>query len=229
MLFSKQSLIMLIAIDGPVAVGKSTVGKLIAKRLGFPFLDTGLMYRALTWKVLGENIDPSDEEEIGKLLNNIEIDIELSRQNTRLKLKIDEKELVGELRSPDVEKAVSLVSRLSVVREFMVHQQQKVAKSLPNLVMAGRDIGTVVLPEAEHKYFLVASPGIRAERRLKELEEKGEHIDFSSLFRQIKERDEIDTKRSISPLQAADDAIIVNTDNLSAEQVTEKILAYINQ
>lgn len=219
---------MLIAIDGPVAVGKSTVGKLVAKKFGVPFLDTGLMYRALTWKVLEKDIDPSDEEGIGKLIKEIEIKVEFSTQNTSLKLIIDGKELDKELRSPEVEKTVSLVSKLSIVREFMVHEQQKVASYLPNLVMAGRDIGTVVLPEAKHKYFLIASSDVRAERRLKELKEKGEHIDYSSLLQQIKRRDEIDTRRSISPLKAARDAIIINTDNLSVEQVTEKILAYIN-
>lgn len=219
---------MLIAIDGPVAAGKSTVGKLIAKKFSFPFLDTGLMYRALTWKVLEQNIDPSDEKQIGKLIKVINIKIESYPKNARLKLKINGKELGEELRSPEVEKAVSLVSRISSVREFMVRQQQEVAKSLPNLVMAGRDIGTVVLPDAEHKYFLIASSGTRTERRLKEIKEKGEHVDYASLLQKIEDRDEIDTKRSISPLRPAGDAVIVNTDNLSAEQVTEKILTYIN-
>lgn len=220
---------MLITIDGPVASGKSTVGKLLARKLGFRFLDTGLMYRALTWKVLENNLDPSDEEAIGQLINNLEIEIELSGQNTGLKLRIDGKELGLELRSPKVETAVSLVSRLSIVREFMVRQQQKVATSVPDIVMAGRDIGTVVLPEAKHKYFLAASPGIRADRRLKELQEKGKHVDRRSVLREIKRRDELDTKRSISPLEAASDAIIINTANLTAEQVTDKLLACINQ
>lgn len=220
---------MLVAIDGPVAAGKSTVGKLIAKKFGFPFLDTGLMYRALTWKVLEQNIDPSDEEQIGELIKAVNIETEFYPRNARLKLKINGKELGEELRSSKVEKAVSLVSRISSVREFMVHQQQKVAKSLPNMVMAGRDIGTVVLPDAEHKFFLVASSGTRTERRLKEKGGKGEHMDYSFLLQTIEERDELDIKRSISPLRPAGDAIIVNTDNLSAKQVTEKILAYINQ
>ncbi len=218
---------MLIAIDGPVAVGKSTIGKLIAKKLGIPFLDTGLMYRALTWKVLESNIDPSDEVRIRELLNNLTIDVQYTGQDTPLKLAIDGKELGEELRSPGVEKAVSLVSRLPSIREFMVRQQQKVAGSLSNLVMAGRDIGTVVLPGARHKYFLVASPGVRTERRFKEVQGKGEHVDFSSLLRQIEQRDELDSKRAVSPLQPAPDATIVNTDNLSAEQVTEKILGHM--
>lgn len=204
------------------------MGKLIAKKLGFPFLDTGLMYRALTWEVLEKKISPSDEERIEKLIKSLTIEVKFTRKNTPIKLKTGGKELGEELRSPDVEKAVSLVSRLAIVREFMVHQQQKVAKSLPDMVMAGRDIGTVVLPEAKYKYFLVASAGVRAERRLKELREKGEQIDYASLLRQIEERDELDSKRAISPLQAAGDATIVNTDNLSAEQVADKILAYIN-
>lgn len=219
---------MLIAIDGPVASGKSTVGKLIARKLGFSFLDTGLMYRALTWKVLEKKIDPSDEKRIEKLIKSLTIEVKFTGKDTPLKIIIDGKELSEELRSQGVEKAVSLVSRLAAVREFMVRQQQEVAKSLPNLVMAGRDIGTVVLPEAKHKYFLLASPGVRAERRLRELMEKGEHIDHNSLLRQIEERDELDSKRAISPLQAARDATVVNTDDLSAEQVTEKIIAHIN-
>lgn len=220
---------MLIAVDGPVAVGKSTVGKLIARRLGIPFLDTGLMYRALTWKVLKNSIDPSDEKEIEKLLKDTKIEVKSSRENTNSKLSISGKELNEELRSAEVEKAVSLVSRIYQVREFMVRQQQQIASALPDLVMAGRDIGTVVLPEAEHKYFLVASPIVRVQRRLKELESKGEHADFASVRRQMEDRDEMDTKRAISPLRPAANAVTINTDNLSAEEVTEKILAQIEK
>lgn len=220
---------MLIAIDGPVAAGKSTVGRQIAKILGIPFLDTGLMYRALTWQILKKNIDPSDEKEIKKLINaNTHIKVKYSGQHDNIKLEINGKELDEELRSPEVEKAVSLVSRISVVRKFLVSQQQRVARSFPDIVMAGRDIGTVVLPEAKHKFFLIASSETRAQRRLEELIAKGESPENNSLRGRVEERDELDTKRAISPLKPAADAIILDTDNLSVEQVTERILASIN-
>lgn len=220
---------MLIAIDGPVAAGKSTVGRLIAKKMGIPFLDTGLMYRAMTWQVLKKNIDPSDESEIKKLIDaHTHIEVKYSRQNDNIKLKMNGKELDEELRSPEVEKAVSLVSRLSIVRKFLVSQQQRVARSFKDIVMAGRDIGTVVLPEAKYKFFLIASSETRTQRRLEELRAKGERPENNSLRGRVEERDEMDTKRAISPLKPAADAIIIDTDNLSAEQVAERILASIN-
>lgn len=219
---------MLIAIDGPVAVGKSTVGRAIAKRLNYPFLDTGLMYRAVTWKVLKKGIEPSDEGKIEDLIKKLEIKFNFSTNKDESNLEVDGKELGHEVRSPEVEKAVSLVSRIPRVREFLVSRQRKISRALPNLVMAGRDIGTVVLPGAKYKYFLTASPEIRAERRFKELKARGEKRDYLSILKEIKERDELDTHRSISPLKPAKDAIMIDTENLSIEQVTEAILNKIN-
>jgi len=204
-----------IAIDGPGAVGKSAVGNLLAKKLGYRFLDTGAMYRALTWLALKKHVNLEDEEALGELAATTEID--LPGSETALVL-VDGQDVTREIRHPDVEAGVSLVAKAAGVRQALVVKQQRMARG-GQVVMAGRDIGTVVLPDADLKIYLIASPEERARRRFLELQERGERATYANILADLKRRDRIDSERSLSPLQPADDARVVNTDGLDLEQV----------
>lgn len=213
----------LIAIDGPVAVGKSSVGSLLAKRLGYVFFDTGMMYRAFTWKVLKSEISLKDEQAICQLANTIRFDF-VPSQEWRLSPVVDDEDVSSKLLRPEVEAHVSLVSKISRVRQTLVQEQRKLAQR-GKVVMAGRDIGTVVLPWAELKIFLTASTEERAERRYKELLERGQNSSLEIVLADLKRRDEMDIRRTVSPLKPADDAVIINTENFTLEQVVAKIYA----
>jgi len=211
----------LIAIDGPVAVGKSSVGSLLAKRLGYVFFDTGMMYRAFTWKVLKLGIPIEDEQKLCQLANTTKFDF-IPLQGWRLSPAIDDEDVSSKLLCPEVEAHVSLASKIAGVRQTLVLEQRKLAQR-GKVVMAGRDIGTVVLPWAELKIFLTASTKERARRRHKELLKRGENSSLESVLADLKRRDEMDIHRTISPLKPAEDAIIIDTENLSLEQVVDKI------
>lgn len=211
----------LIAIDGPVAVGKSSVGRLLAKRLGFSFFDTGLMYRAFTWKVLRLGVSPEDEKELSQLANTTRFDFVPSQEGF-LSVVLDGENVSSELVCPEIERKVSVISKVADVRRVMVSVQRRFAQR-GQVAMAGRDIGTVVLPWAELKVFLIASIKERANRRYKELMERGEKIDYNIILADLKQRDENDSHRAISPLKPADDAIIIDTEGLSLKQVVDKI------
>jgi cytidylate kinase len=211
----------LIAIDGPVAVGKSSVGSLLAKRLGYLFFDTGMMYRAFTWKVLKLGIPVEDEQKLCQLANTTKFDF-VPSQGWRLSPVIDDEDVSSKLLCPEVEANVSLASKIAGVRQTLVLEQRKLA-ARGKIIMAGRDIGTVVLPWAELKIFLTASTEERARRRYKELLKRGENSSLEIVLADLKKRDEMDINRTISPLKPADDAIIINTENLSLEQVVDKI------
>ena len=213
----------LIAIDGPVAVGKSSVGSLLARKLGFFFFDTGMMYRAFTWKVLKLGISPGDENRLCHLASTTKFDF-VPSQEGYLSPFIDGENVSSKLLCPEIEEQVSLVSRVGGVRQTLVSEQRKLAQR-GEVVMAGRDIGTVVLPWAKLKIFLVASAEERANRRYKELLEQGKKIDYNVIFAELRRRDEIDTHRTISPLKPAADAIVIDTEELSLEQVVDKIYA----
>lgn len=204
-----------IAIDGPVAVGKSTVGRILAERLGFRFIDTGNMYRALTWKAIREGINLEDEKALTELA------LKTRMEFAGYALLIDGKEKSEELRSPEVERGVSLVSKWGGVREILVAKQRDLAEG-GGVVMAGRDIGTVVLPNAELKVYLTASIKERALRRFKEV-----GGDFEVILKELERRDSIDSQREISPLKPAPDAYIIDTENLSPEEVVGKILSLL--
>ena len=211
----------LIAIDGPVAVGKSSVGTLLARRLGYIFFDTGMMYRAFTGKVLKLGISPEDESQLCHLANTTKFDFVPSQEGC-LSILVDGDDVSSKLLLPEIEEQVSVISKVAGVRQAMVSEQRKFAQR-GKVVMAGRDIGTVVLPGAELKIFLVASAKERANRRWKELLEQGKKVDYSHCLAELKRRDEIDTHRLISPLKPAADAIIIDTEKLSLEQVVDKI------
>jgi len=211
----------LIAIDGPVAVGKSSVGSLLARRLGYVFFDTGMMYRAFTWKVIKSGISIEDEQKLCQLANTTKFDF-VPLQEWRLSPFIDDEDVSSKLLCPEVEAQVSRASKIAGVRQTLIQEQRRLAQR-GKIVMAGRDIGTVVLPWAELKIFLTASTEERARRRYKELLERGENQSLEIVLADLKKRDEMDIHRTISPLKPAEDAITIDTENLSLEQVVDKI------
>jgi CMP/dCMP kinase len=211
----------LIAIDGPVAVGKSSVGSLLAKRLGYIFFDTGMIYRAFTWKVLKSGISPEDEQRLCHLAATTKFDFVPSEQGA-LSFFVDGEDVSSRLLCAEIEGLVALVAKVAGVREAMVSQQRKLAER-GRLVMAGRDIGTVVLPRAELKIFLTASTEERARRRYSELLKRGENSSLEGVLADLKRRDEMDINRSVSPLKPAQDAVIIDTEGIRLEQVVDKI------
>ena len=213
----------IIAIDGPVAAGKSTVGRLLAQRLGYRFIDTGAMYRALTWKAISLNINLDDESALSRLAETTKIEFALSE-----KVLADGRDLTKWIQSSVVEAGVSVVAKAGGVRKVLVKQQQELARD-GKIVMAGRDIGTTVLPHAEVKVYLDATLEERARRRYRELIERGEAADYQSVLGDLRRRDEIDSARAISPLQPAPDARIIDTDSRNAEQVLVEILAMVGE
>ena len=211
----------LIAIDGPVAVGKSSVGSLLAKRLGYIFFDTGMIYRAFTWKVIKSDISPEDEQKLCELVTTTEFDFTPSKEGT-LSVLVDGEDVSAKLLRPEIEELVPLIAKIAGVRQAMVSEQRKLAQR-GKVAMAGRDIGTVVLPWAELKIFLTASTEERARRRHRELLKRGENSSLEIVLADLKKRDEMDINRTISPLKPAEDAIIIDTENLSLKQVVDKI------
>lgn len=212
---------MIIAVDGPAGSGKSTISKLLAKELGLVYLDTGAMYRLFTLKMLKENISFSDSDKINELLGNLNINIENG------KFYLDDEDVSEDIRKTDVAKNVSKTAAIDEVREKMVSLQREFSKS-KNVILDGRDIGTVVFPEADIKIFLVADPRERAERRFKELKAKGENISLDSIYENILKRDKLDSTRENSPLKKANDAIEVDTTGKNIEEVKNIILNLYN-
>ena len=211
----------LIAIDGPVAVGKSSVGLRLANKLDYIFFDTGMIYRAFTWKVLKSGISPEDEQKLCHLATTTEFDFIPSKQGA-LSLFVDGEDISSKLLCAGIEEVVALIAKVAGVRQAMVSQQRKLAER-GRVVMAGRDIGTVVLPWAELKIFLTASTEERARRRHRELLRRGENSSLEIVLSDLKKRDEMDINRTISPLKPAEDAVIINTEGVSLEQVVDKI------
>jgi cytidylate kinase len=213
-----------IAIDGPAASGKSTVGGLLAQRLGYLFFDTGAMYRAVTWEVLQRGVDVGDEEAVSRLARELKIDIakpehDDGRQYTVL---ADGEDVTWEMRRPEVDRHVSPVSAYAEVRRALTEQQRRIGER-GQVVMVGRDIGTVVLPNADLKIYLDASAEVRARRRYLELLERGEEADFEEILADMRRRDEIDSNREVAPLKVAEDAVRVDTDNLGVEEVLDEL------
>jgi len=209
-----------IAIDGPVAVGKSAIGSLLAQRLGYRFLDTGAMYRALTWLALELGIDLEDEKALEELA--LGANIELAAEAVM----VAGRDVTGDIRGEEVERGVSLVAKVAGVRRALVAKQQQLAQG-GQVVMAGRDIGTVVLPHAELKLYLAASPEERARRRHLESVQRGEKAHYEQVLAELKRRDKIDSERALAPLQPAPDAKIIDTDGLNIEQVLAEIMDII--
>lgn len=215
-----------IAIDGPAAAGKSTVAKIVARKLAYIYIDTGAMYRALTLKALEANISLDDEALLADLL--IHTEIRLMQAEEGQMVLVDGQDVTAEIRSHQVTNQVSYVAKHPSVREEMVKRQQVLASEC-GVVMDGRDIGTHVLPDAEVKIFLLATVEERARRRYKENREKGFESDLDELKKEIEQRDQIDSKRDTAPLIKAGDAIEVDTTALSINEVAELILSKVQK
>ncbi len=215
-----------IAIDGPAAAGKSTVAKIVAEKLSYLYIDTGAMYRSLTYKALKMNVDVHNEQELTKLLANTTIELEPS-ENGQL-VYVDGENVTDEIRQSSVTNSVSHIAVHSLVREEMVHRQQQLARE-GAVVMDGRDIGTHVIPDAEIKVFLLASVDERAQRRHEENVTKGYPSDLEQLKKEIALRDKIDSEREVAPLKKAIDAIEIDTTSLSISEVVSQIMLLVER
>ena len=217
---------MNIALDGPAGAGKSSIAKLVAKKLSFVYLDTGAMYRTIALYVLKNQIAPSDEAAVVAKLDDIEIT--LSHKNGEQQIFLNGENVSKEIRKEEVGKTASVVAKYGKVREKLVSLQQKIA-SEKDVIMDGRDIGTVVLPNAEVKIYLTAGSRVRAERRYQELQEKGETCDLDQIEKDIILRDEQDMNREISPLRQADDAVLVDSSDMSIEEVVNCLIDIVEK
>ena len=212
--------VSVIAIDGPVAAGKTAVGRELARTLGFGYLDTGIMYRAITWLALKNGIPVDDPDSLGELARANPLEIVGDDSN---RVSVAGHTLGPELRESSVDGNVSAVSMASAVRRELVTQQRQTAKK-GKIVMIGRDIGTVVLPNADLKVYLTASPENRAQRRWQEMRDRGEEIELLKVLSETLARDKKDSRREDSPLKPAEDAWELNTDGLDIQQVVQKII-----
>jgi cytidylate kinase len=219
---------MIIAIDGPAASGKSTVAREVAKRLGFKYIDTGAMYRAVTWKAIKSKIDTTNKDALAALARNSEIEIS-PFVDDRYTVTIDGEDATEAIRTPKVTGSVSAVAKVPGVRTALVKKQRKYSTIYPDMVVEGRDIGTAVFPDAEVKIFLRASAVERARRRYEELKVKGHEIELPKVERDLLKRDNIDSTRTASPLIKAADALALDTTDKTIEQVVGEILEIANK
>lgn len=217
---------MIIAIDGPAGAGKSTVSKMLAKRLGFLYIDTGAMYRALTLKAIESKVDINDIDTIVNMAHNTAIDL-INNPDGSLKVLLDGRDVSKEIRQPFITKTVSDIAKIKGVRVVMCDLQRKLGKQ-KNSVLDGRDIGTVVFPDADKKFFVDADFKTRVLRRYKELIALGEKVAVSDIEKDLHNRDTIDSTREFAPLKKADDAIHVNTTDMSIEDVVVYLLKASN-
>ena len=210
---------MIVAIDGGVASGKSAVGKRVAEALGLPFVDSGLMYRAITRIAADRGLDPHDAEAITRLAESTEVKIDGER------VWANGVELTDGIYDSDYADALPLISAIPGVRQALVAQQRGMGDA--GVVMAGRDIGTVVFSAADYKFFLVASLDEKVRRRAAQYERRGERVDEEAMRKEVEERDRVDTQRAVAPLRPAPDAVVVDTDQLDVDQVVGLILEHI--
>ena len=215
-----------IAIDGPAGSGKSTIGLRLARALGYVFLDTGVMYRAVTLVALERGVDVRDEAAVTRLAEETVIHVQqASRQDGRTSdVLVGDRDITRDTRRPEVEANVSLVSSYRGVRRAMSDQQRRIGQEAGRIVMVGRDIGTVVLPDADLKIYLDASVEERARRRHQQDLEQGTALSYEETLNKMRERDRIDSTRDIAPLRAAQDAVRIDSDRLTADQVFERVL-----
>ncbi len=210
----------IVAIDGPAASGKTTVGNQLAEKWGYLFFDTGVMYRAVTWLAMHKGISIKDESAVSDLADKIQIDVAPPSQEDGREYDViaDGMDVTWRIRKKKVDSKVSRVSAYSGVRYALTRQQRRIGLQ-GKVIMVGRDIGTVVLPEADLKIYLDATVDERAKRRYNQRVERGENVDLPKILQNLKKRDRIDSSREIAPLRAAEDAIVINTDNLSIPEV----------
>jgi len=215
---------LIIAIDGPAASGKSTTAQLLAQKLGYVYIDTGAMYRACALKAKKMGIDINDEESIRELLDDIDIRIE--NHNSKNRIYLDGEDVSEDIRADDISALASAISAIPAVRYKMVELQRKMGEK-GGVILDGRDIGTFVFPTAEVKFFLTANPEVRAKRRWLELQQKGINKDFSEVLADLVKRDNNDSQRALAPLKKADDAIEVDTSNMTIEEQTDYLYQII--
>lgn len=216
---------MIIAIDGPSGAGKSTLGKRLAAELGLLYLDTGAMYRAAALAVLRQNVEIENTARSTKIVSEIKID--LSGTPSDLHVYLDGEDVSAQIRTPEVSQAASKISAIPRVRRILVERQKELGARGGGCVLEGRDIGTVVFPNADVKFFLTAEPESRASRRFSELREKHEDATFEQTLSEIIQRDERDATREDSPLRQAEDAIVIDSTRLDTEQVFEELLRIV--
>jgi cytidylate kinase len=210
---------VIVTIDGGVASGKSAVGKRVAEKLGLPFIDSGLMYRAITRLAAQRGIDPHDDAAVTRLADSTRIRIDGER------VWADGVELTEGIYDSDHADALPIISAIPGVRKALVEQQREMGES--GVVMAGRDIGTVVFPQADHKFFLVASLDEKVRRRAAQYERRGERVDEDAMRKEVELRDRVDSNRPVAPLRPADDAVIIDTDQLDVDQVVDRIVQHV--
>ena len=210
---------MIVTIDGGVASGKSAVGKRVAEKLGLPFIDSGLMYRAITRLAMRRGIDPRDAAAVTRLAESTQLRIDGER------VWADSQELTEGIYDADYADALPIISAIPGVRKALVEEQRRMGES--GVVMAGRDIGTVVFPGADHKFFLVASLEEKVRRRAVQYERRGERVDGEAMRKEVELRDRVDSERPVAPLRPAEDALIIDTDHLDVDQVVDRIVGHV--
>ncbi len=215
----------IIAIDGPVGSGKSTTARKVAHELGFIYVDTGAMYRAITVDVLEHGVDPEIEADVKKIAEQSRVEL-LSGDEGSQRTILNGVDVTDRIRERNVTHAVSAVSSMKSVRDKMTEMQREIGKN-GGIVMEGRDIGTVVFPEAEFKFYIDASIEERARRRYKELAEKGFQVDINDLIREIRERDRLNIERSLAPLRKAEDALYINTSDMTFDEQVSMIISIV--
>ena len=218
---------MIITIDGPAGVGKTTTAKRLANKLGYQYLDTGAMYRAVTYFFRQNSVDISSESQVKKMLDILNLELDCTSNDDMIVL-LDNKDISLLIRSKKITNAVSKVSALQTVRERMVKIQKNTAKN-GNFIVEGRDIGTVVFPDAKHKFFLVADYDTRAKRRLKDFKRVNEELNVNKIKQDLTDRDQYDSSRKLSPLKQANDAIVIDTSNCTIDDQVNQIYKHIER
>ena len=217
---------LVIAIDGPSGAGKSTAARILAERLGYVYIDTGAMYRAIGWKAKREGIDPDDEAKLADLCGRTEVTIK--KDNSDPRFFVNGIDVTGEIRTPEMGMMASAVSKSPAVRARLLTLQRELGRG-GGVVMDGRDIGTVVFPDADVKFYLDASAGERGKRRCLELKAKGMDVDRAQITKEIEERDRQDSGRALAPLKKADDALLIDSSAMSIDDVLDRMLSEIKK